>query len=637
MYVLLFFIIYFNLFLLLNLKFTTRNSYVISWVSMLLFSYVFTEFLNQFLSINIYNLILIYSIFAILSTILVFINRISIKIKITETLKNIPKPTFPYIYLILFFILILAFICMYVSPNNWDSMTYHLGRVAHWQQNQNIQHYPSHISRQLFNPPLVEYMQLHIFILTNDDYFLNLIQLFSFIGCIIMVSLIVKELGYNFISQVTSSIVCLTIPMALLQSTSTKNELTVALLFITSVYLFVKLLKNIEWKIVAGLGIITGMALATKATSYVYLPAVFVVFFIALAFKSLKKTIFSGLVISIISITIVCPIYLRNYKSYGHPLGATANERSWYSNSTYNWQTLVSNFARNSYIHLANVKLFNSQIFGKQSDYFKYKLYKLHEKLNIDILNQNTTWGATNMDFTLERDEDYAGNYLHFISSIFSVLFLTLFFKFFKPSKIELLLILIALGVLFFFCFYLKWQPWHSRLHTPIFILTSVIITIFLSKINFYIRNIILSLFILGSITYLVENSTRPILFKKPKIFNLTRDETMFRKKGNEKLNDTYQMADFINNNKVDTLGFVLDEDAWDYALFKILKRNNKSLIIDHINVSEEDTPKSILENYPISKCKYILSNVSLDQNFINFNGKVFYSVFKNNNYAVYK
>ncbi len=604
---------------------------------MLLFSYVFTEFLNQFLSINIYNLILIYSIFAILSTILVFINRISIKIKITETLKNIPKPTFPYIYLILFFILILAFICMYVSPNNWDSMTYHLGRVAHWQQNQNIQHYPSHISRQLFNPPLVEYMQLHIFILTNDDYFLNLIQLFSFIGCIIMVSLIVKELGYNFISQVTSSIVCLTIPMALLQSTSTKNELTVALLFITSVYLFVKLLKNIEWKIVAGLGIITGMALATKATSYVYLPAVFVVFFIALAFKSLKKTIFSGLVISIISITIVCPIYLRNYKSYGHPLGATANERSWYSNSTYNWQTLVSNFARNSYIHLANVKLFNSQIFGKQSDYFKYKLYKLHEKLNIDILNQNTTWGATNMDFTLERDEDYAGNYLHFISSIFSVLFLTLFFKFFKPSKIELLLILIALGVLFFFCFYLKWQPWHSRLHTPIFILTSVIITIFLSKINFYIRNIILSLFILGSITYLVENSTRPILFKKPKIFNLTRDETMFRKKGNEKLNDTYQMADFINNNKVDTLGFVLDEDAWDYALFKILKRNNKSLIIDHINVSEEDTPKSILENYPISKCKYILSNVSLDQNFINFNGKVFYSVFKNNNYAVYK
>jgi hypothetical protein len=39
-------------------------------------------------------------------------------------------------------------------PNNWDAMTYHMPRVAHWLANGSLRHYPIARTQQLFMPPL---------------------------------------------------------------------------------------------------------------------------------------------------------------------------------------------------------------------------------------------------------------------------------------------------------------------------------------------------------------------------------------------------------------------------------------------------------------------------------------------------
>ena len=46
-----------------------------------------------------------------------------------------------------------AFIAVVGWPNQWDTMVYHLSRVDHWAQNKTVAFYPTHILRQLFNPP----------------------------------------------------------------------------------------------------------------------------------------------------------------------------------------------------------------------------------------------------------------------------------------------------------------------------------------------------------------------------------------------------------------------------------------------------------------------------------------------------
>jgi ABC-type uncharacterized transport system permease subunit len=46
----------------------------------------------------------------------------------------------------LFGVIVLIFLsgCCY-PPNNWDSMTYHMARIAHWVMNESIEPYPTHI------------------------------------------------------------------------------------------------------------------------------------------------------------------------------------------------------------------------------------------------------------------------------------------------------------------------------------------------------------------------------------------------------------------------------------------------------------------------------------------------------------
>ena len=59
---------------------------------------------------------------------------------------------------IVFIALVIAFTAWSFPPNTWDSMTYHLSRVAHWVQNHSLEHYPTHILRQLSYCPFAEYV-----------------------------------------------------------------------------------------------------------------------------------------------------------------------------------------------------------------------------------------------------------------------------------------------------------------------------------------------------------------------------------------------------------------------------------------------------------------------------------------------
>ncbi len=67
-------------------------------------------------------------------------------------------------------------IALVSPPNNWDSMTYHMSRVAHWAQNGTLAFYPTHILRHLFMNPWAESAVLHLYILGGGDRFSNLVQ-----------------------------------------------------------------------------------------------------------------------------------------------------------------------------------------------------------------------------------------------------------------------------------------------------------------------------------------------------------------------------------------------------------------------------------------------------------------------------
>ena len=80
-------------------------------------------------------------------------------------------------------------------PINPDSMTYHLARVAHWAQSRSVAFYPTHIIRQLYQPPWAEFAALHLFIFAGGDRLVNLVQWISMAASLVGVSAIARQLG----------------------------------------------------------------------------------------------------------------------------------------------------------------------------------------------------------------------------------------------------------------------------------------------------------------------------------------------------------------------------------------------------------------------------------------------------------
>src|ERR1051326_7803854 len=81
------------------------------------------------------------------------------------------------------------------APNTWDSMTYHLARVSHWQQDASLAPYPTHILRQLYLQPGAEFVLLHLQLLSGGDRLAGLAQWASMAGALVGTSLIAGALG----------------------------------------------------------------------------------------------------------------------------------------------------------------------------------------------------------------------------------------------------------------------------------------------------------------------------------------------------------------------------------------------------------------------------------------------------------
>jgi hypothetical protein len=147
-------------------------------------------------------------------------------------------------------------------------MTYHLTRVMHWQQDRSLDFYATSIQRQLHLTPGAEYVTLHLQLLSGGDRLANLPQWFASMGSLFVVSLIAARLGATARGQALAALFCATLPMGILQSTSTQNDFVVAYWLACLVALVTDATTR-GWPWVLALGAALGLATLTKATAFV--------------------------------------------------------------------------------------------------------------------------------------------------------------------------------------------------------------------------------------------------------------------------------------------------------------------------------------------------------------------------------
>jgi hypothetical protein len=132
---------------------------------------------------------------------------------------------------------VLLAIALIAPPNTYDSALYHMARVMDWAQNASLRPYPALFEHQLHKPIWAETAILHLRVLWGNDRPANLVQWFAMLGSALVVSGAAARLGAGRPAQLLSAAYALSIPMGVLQASSTQNDYVAAYWAIALAYL----------------------------------------------------------------------------------------------------------------------------------------------------------------------------------------------------------------------------------------------------------------------------------------------------------------------------------------------------------------------------------------------------------------
>ncbi|MBU0468693.1 MAG: glycosyltransferase family 39 protein [Candidatus Omnitrophica bacterium] len=442
-----------------------------------------------------------------------------------------------------------------------------MARIPHWIQNKSVDYYPTNHMRQLYTQPGSEFSILHLQLLNNGDRFANFIQWFSMLGSIVIISLIAKLLGATFSGQIFSSVIATTIPMGILQGSSTQNDYAAAFWLVSFIcYVFLRS-KNAESRyILFAAATSLGLGFLTKGTTYVY-SAPFIVLLLISEFRKYKFKAFKSLsLILIVPILINLGYFLRNY-DLGKDFFSPFYQGKQLSNEAMSPALFISNSTKNLALHLGARS-------DKTNDITKDLILKLHNLINIDINDTRTAF--LGMEFVLpkpNRSEDQAGNPLHLFLSLGCMVFLFLS-KDLRTNRTLRSYLLCSILSFTFFILLVKWQPWHSRFHLSIFVIFCAFSGIAISKSNKFIAIIICFLLLANSIPYVFRNNSRRIVSSKSTIFDTPRMDQYFSNYPSR----AYPYKEAVKKIKsigCKTIGQISHGECWEYPLWTLLKENN--------------------------------------------------------------
>ncbi len=240
--------------------------------------------------------------------------------------ENLPKPgrfDLAAGALLAVILLLLCLTAVLAPSNNNDSLQYHMSRVMHWAENRSLDHYATSFEAQLYNPIWAETAILNLRLLWGNDRLANLVQWLSLAGILVAVSALAKILGAGRKGQWAAAAFACSLPVALLEATSTQNDLVAAFWLVGMVYwTMLSAKRNLFTDELIALAASAGLGLATKATFYPFvIPPL--LYLIVIQFKRYKPlpVLAHGMLIAGIVLALNLGFWWRNVSAFGGILG----------------------------------------------------------------------------------------------------------------------------------------------------------------------------------------------------------------------------------------------------------------------------------------------------------------------------
>ena len=481
----------------------------------------------------------------------------------------------------------LAVVAWIAPPNTSDSLLYHIARIAHWIQQSNLGHYPTAYQTQLWASPFAEMSILNFQILWGSDQPANMIQWFSLLGSLLGVTAIARLMGADYKGQFLSAAFALSIPMGILQATSSQTDFVTAYWLISLVY-FVLLSKQKSMSTLEkiSIGLSTGLGLLTKGTFYpLALPILLWYLLPRLKARGIQRTLREGITFAAIVVLLNLGFWARNVASFGGLLGPrdAIDQHTELSLAPGNWISTI----------LRHVALNYASPWDEVNDAIASSIDAFH---SIDVEEFELIWAW--------NQEDFAGNPLHLTSLFLLVLGIALFRRRIDSSILkEYLWVFLASFLLF--AIVVHASPFSTRLQLPLLILGAPAIGTALSRLKIErIYGILLIGLLLMSIPWVIFNSARPILAMRqgpepwaiPCTFGCTRTGSIFFRSREDLFFANWPdfqepittIAEKIENSECKKVGLRIDSRDREYLFWWSLDAPNDHLRIESISTYPE-------------------------------------------------
>ncbi len=505
-------------------------------------------------------------------------------------------------------------IAVVAPPNNWDSMVYHMSRVARWVQEGSIEFFTA-IHRQNYSAPLAEWNIFHLQVLSGGDRFANTVQWMALVGCGVVSSLTARELGQSFRVQVLAAIAAVTLPMGLLQASSTQNDLFAAFWLAAFALLAIQYLHEPSLGRLAFCGCALGFALLSKGTAYVAAPPLAAML---LLYGSVKlrgsgyrpQMKLAGAAAAVLAVALLLNggHYARTASLHGFPLyvGVTAphHTEEHVRNERVNLIVTSANLIRGAALH---VRIPNRKV----QDIAMRALRRVVGEID-DIGGASD--GHRLFDPSYFRiQEDNTGNPLHFVFLSASLVGVAAFRKRLGLGGLTAwLMSAVVLGVISYSAL-LAWNFWTVRHHISFFMLGAPVTAVFTARLALAAgaradvtsgrcfgrqRKIVLRwaaahgvraaawTFLLLSVPWLLFNETRQIYetdsgpgiqTRDGSIFTMDRTEMYFNVRPHS-LQPYVEAVDYLAQFDPKEIGLHIGGNVYEYPLWVLLKERTTDM-----------------------------------------------------------
>ena len=376
---------------------------------------------------------------------------------------------FPPMVTLVFLGCVNLLLVVFVAPHNWDSIAYHLPRMAYYLQHGNLRYFEADYWAQVVHPKNSTVLFLYTYLVSGrNENLVQFVQYLSYWVSIVSVYAISRRVGGNVTASIFSASVFGLFIEALMEAVTTQNDFLWTVFLAISLYALIsyRTHPNRKYLFLTAVGI--SLALGVKASSILAIPALVIVGVFAVVGKQPQHALrdvgvlIMALVVGLSLLTLPSGYY-DNFARFGNAVGPTdvVDEHSFAGTSSVQAiQEGVKNVVRYSMDFLSLDGLPPSGITREAQRVIRILPRELIISMHVETDKSKVYPATFDPDRLPSAHEDMSSLGILGFALMWIAVVRTLFFK---TSPLFRVLALATLAYFFAQCFSGPYQAWRGR------------------------------------------------------------------------------------------------------------------------------------------------------------------------------